>query len=58
MTIVYKTYAYSDDKEIIGYAAASDENVKLFTAQQLADIASKPASEQEAYALTLVPLME
>jgi hypothetical protein len=58
MTIVYKTYAYSDDKEIMGYDAASDGDVQLFTAQQLADIASKPASEQEAYALTLVPLVE
>lgn len=58
MAIVYKTYAYSDDKEIIGYDAASDGNVQLFTAQQLADIESKPVSEQEAYASSLVPLME
>ena len=57
MAIVYKTYAYSDDKEIIGYDVAADGNVQLFTEQQLDDIKSKPASEQEAYALGLVPLM-
>ena len=55
MSLIYKIYAYSDERELVGYDVKLNGDLVLFTEEQLLEIKSKPLEEQESYALSLIP---
>ena len=58
MLIIYKILASSDKKEMMGYDSTEKGDITLFTENQLREINAKPASQQEAYALSLATPQE